>query len=83
MCFRGWIVLSNVFLLCALGVLLELLLEDVVIEGLLQMLVAEVDEELLQGVLLEALEASDVEDAQAPVDELLARRWLEYNHDTQ
>mmetsp|Transcript_71615 Transcript_71615/g.185963 ORF Transcript_71615/g.185963 Transcript_71615/m.185963 type:complete len:270 (+) Transcript_71615:3233-4042(+) len=45
-------------------VILQLHLEDVVVEVVLQMLVAQVDEQLLQGVRLEALEACNVEHAE-------------------
>jgi hypothetical protein len=50
-----------------LGVLVELHLEDVVVEELLEALVCEVDEELLKAVLVKALKAEDVQDADALV----------------
>mmetsp|Transcript_25942 Transcript_25942/g.78359 ORF Transcript_25942/g.78359 Transcript_25942/m.78359 type:complete len:294 (+) Transcript_25942:649-1530(+) len=50
-----------------LGTVLQLRPEDVVIELQLQVLVAEVDKELLQGVAFEALEAADVQDAKQAV----------------
>jgi hypothetical protein len=46
-----------------------LALEDVLVELLLQALVGQVDAQLLEAVLLEGLEAVDVQDADAPPDQ--------------
>ena len=52
-------------------VLVLLQLEDVVVEETLELFVRKVNAELLEGVLLENLEAEDVEDTNKPVSRAL------------